>query len=283
MIYKKRKRLNVKRIFFISGLILCFIIGYIANIVTSNRSLSVPEKAIKDGILTIQKVISYPIDLVITKANIAKEKNRVYDEYAKLKEEYSNYEQLKIENEELKKHIKELQKLNDIDNTLINFESINASIIGRDLAYWSDNIIIDKGQNDGILMNMPVVVADGLIGKVVKTTTYTSTVRLLTSNSKDKISVKIQNGDFYSYGILDKYDIDTNTYSITSISQNVDIPLGAAITTTGMGDIYPAGIIVGYVSGFSKDHFDLYRVYEMQSNVDFNNINYVKVLKRDNL
>ena len=84
----------------------------------------------------------------------------------------------------------------------------------------------------------------------------------------------------YAYGILTKYDDYSNTYSITSISQDVSIPIDSVVTTTGMGDIYPSGIIVGYIHGISKDNFDLYRILEMKTFADFNDINYVKVLKR---
>ena len=279
----RKKHLKLKKVLFIAVLVICFIMGYIANIVMTNRNLSVPEKAIKDGVLTIQKVISYPFDFVINKIKISKEKAKIYNEYVEQQEQLSMYDQIITENKELKKQIQELQELLNIDTTLIGYETINASVISRDLSYWGDNLIIDKGQNDGIVPGMAVVVAKGLIGKVVQTTTYSSTVRLLTSDIDDKISVKIQNGDNYAYGILTKYNNSSNTYSITSISQDVSVPLNSIVTTTGMGDIYPAGIIVGYIYDVSRDNFDLYKIFEMKTFADFNNINYVKVLKRSNI
>ncbi len=262
---------------FAIGLVVSLIIGYILNVTISTRNLSMPEKAIKDGILTIQRVISYPIDFIANKIEVSKEKKHMYEEYNNLKKELELYQDIQNENEELRKHIDELQSLLDIDKNLIDYESINATVIGRDLAYWSDNIIINKGENAGITVNMPVVVSGGLIGKVVKTSMYNSTVKLLTANN-DKISVKIKTDNQYAYGILDGYD--GSTYTISGISQNFEIIEGATITTTGMGDIYPAGIVVGKVSGISKDNFDLSKIIEMTSDVDFNNISYVKVLKR---
>ena len=148
----------------------------------------------------------------------------------------------------------------------------------------NDNITIDKGEKDGIQVDMPVIVADGLIGKVVKTSTFNSTIRLLTANnSNDKISVKIKNEDNYIYGILSKYNEKNNNYIIEGITQNIEIKQDALVTTTGMGDIYPSGIIIGKVKGITTDNFDLSKVLEIESNVNFDAINYVKVLKRGDL
>lgn len=281
---KKKRRVEKRKIVLIVLLFACLILGYVSNIVSSNRNLTIFEKAIKDSVLTIQKVLTYPIDLIINKIEETKEKNNMYDEYYKLKEQLSNSEIYITENEELKKQLEEMKSILELNNVLSDYESINATVIGRDLAYWNDNLIIDKGEKDGIEENMPVVVADGLIGKVVKTSTFNSTVRLLiANNSNDKISVKIKNKDNYIYGILSKYDKVSNTYIIEGISQNIDINDGTLVTTTGMGDIYPSGIVIGMVKGVSTDNFDLSKVLEVESNVNFDSINYVKVLKRGDL
>lgn len=147
--------------------------------------------------------------------------------------------------------------------------------------YWYDTITISKGEHDGIAIGMPIIVSGGLIGKVIKTTTFTSTVRLLTANnSNDKISVKINTGDSYAYGILSKYNKDNNTYTIEGISENLDFKKGMIVTTTGMGDIFPSGILIGQVVEVTTDQFDLAKILEIKSSVDFDNLNYVTVLKR---
>ena len=96
------------------------------------------------------------------------------------------------------------------------------SLNSFNLNSWKETITIDKGEQSGIEVNMAVVVNDGLIGKVIKTSTFTSTVRLLTSNVlNDKISVKIANGEDFAYGILNGYDEKKDTYKIEGISQNI--------------------------------------------------------------
>jgi len=277
---RRKKKIETRKIVLIVLLVLCFILGYLANIVSTDRQLTVFEKALKDGILTVQNVITYPIDFVVEKINISKEKKQMYIEYDNLKKELEKMQIYKQENEELKKQLEDLKNVLDLNNILSEYESINATIIGRDLAYFNENIVINKGEIAGITLNMPVVVKDGLIGKVVKTTAYTSTVRLLTSTTVDKISVKIKNEDSYVYGILSKYDLENDLYIIEGITEDITITENSIVTTTGMGDIYPAGIVIGKVTGVSTDNFDLSKILEMKSSVDFNSINYVSVLKR---
>ena len=206
----------------------------------------------------------------------------MYDEYNNLKNELAQYQKYQIENEELKKQLEEMKELLGINAVLSEYTYMNATVISRDLNFWSDTIIIDKGEHDGITVDIPVVVGDGLIGKVVKTTTFNSTVRLITATDVvEKISVKIKSGDDYVYGILSGYDSKTKKHIIEGISQTNKIEDGALVTTTGMGDIFPSGIIIGKITGVRTDTFDLSNVLEMQSDVNFDNINYVTILKRN--
>lgn len=280
---KKKKRIEKRKIVLIILLVICIVLGYMANIVSTNRQLTVFEKAIKDSVLTVSRVLTYPVDFVNNKIIASKEKKQMYNDYTNLKNELEQIKSYKDENEELKKQLNDLKKILEIDNMLTDYDKINATIISRDLAYWNEFITIDKGENAGIFKDMPVIVNNGLIGKVVKTTAFSSTVKLLTSYSMDKISVKIKYNDDYIYGILSKYDYENDIYIIEGILENVDIEKGTIVTTTGMGDIYPAGIVIGQIVGVGTDNFDLSKVLQMKSNVDFNGINYVTVLKRGDL
>jgi rod shape-determining protein MreC len=53
------------------------------------------------------------------------------------------------------------------------------------------------------------------------------------------------------------------------------------VVTTGMGGIFPSGILIGKVKEISSDHFDLAKTVYVSSEVDFDSINYVTILKRN--
>ena len=280
--YKKKRKDRKNKIIISCILVFCLIVGFIVNVVLTDRELTIFEKTIKDSVLTVQKVLGYPIEFIVNKIDENKEKNKMHDDYLNLKQENIDNYHYKLENEELKKELEEMKKLLEINNALSEYTQLNAVVINRDLGYWNDTITINKGEHDGVTIGMPAVVGEGLIGKVVSTTTFSSTIRLITATDVvEKISVKIQNGEDYVYGILSSYDNETNTHIIEGISQTDKIENGSIVTTTGMGDIFPAGIMIGKITGVRTDTFDLSNVLEMQSNVNFDNINYVTLLKRN--
>ena len=280
--YKKKQKEKKKKIIISCILIASLIIGIIVNIAVTNRNLTIFEKTIKDSILTVQKIFAFPIDLVSNKINDNNEKNQMYEKYKELENQVNENEKYKIENEELKKQLEDMKKLLDINEIISEYTYLNANVVSRNLDYWHDTIIINKGEYDGVTKDMPVVIGNNLIGKIISTTTFNSTVRLLTATDViEKISIKIKNGDDYVYGILNGYNKDTKTYTIEGISQNTSIKNDSIVTTTGMGDIFPAGIVIGKITGVNTDTFDLSNVLEMKSDVDFDNINYVTILRRN--
>lgn len=280
--YRKKQKDKRNKIIISCIIIFCLIVGFIVNVVVTERELTIFEKAIKDSVLTVQKILGYPIEFITNKIDENKEKDKMYEEYQKLQQEVADNNHYKIENEELKKQLEEMKELLNINDTLADYTELNAVVINRDLGYWYDTITINKGEHDGVTIGMPAVVGEGLIGKVISTTTFNSTIRLITATDVvDKISVKIQNGNKYVYGILSSYDSETKTHIIEGISQTEEIENGAIVTTTGMGDIFPAGVMIGKITGVRTDTFDLSNVLEMKSEVDFDNINYVTLLKRN--
>lgn len=280
--YRKKQKEKRNKIIIICVLIFCLITGFIINVVMTDRNLTIFEKTIKDSVLTVQKILAFPIDFVANKISENNEKNKMYEKYIELENQVKENEKYKVENEELKKQLSDMKELLNINDTIAEYTYLNANVINRNLDYWNDTLIINKGEHDGITKDMPVVIGTNLIGKVISTTTFNSTVRLITATDVvDKISVKIKNGDNYIYGILNGYNKENDTYTIEGISQNAKIENGSIVTTTGMGDIFPAGIVIGKITGINTDAFDLSNVLEMKSDVNFDNINYVTVLRRN--
>lgn len=280
--YRKKQKEKRNKIIIICVLIFSLILGIVVNIVVTDRNLTVFEKTIKDSILTVQRIFAFPVDLIANKINTNNEKNKMYEKYLELEKQSEEAEKYKAENEELKKQLDDMKKLLDINEIISEYTFLNANVISRNLDYWNDTIIINKGEHDGVTKDMPVVIGTNLIGKIISTTTFNSTVRLLTATDVvDKISVKINNNGEYVYGILNGYNKENDTYTIEGISQNITIENGSLVTTTGMGDIFPAGIVIGKITGINTDTFDLSNVLEMKSDVNFDNINYVTILRRN--
>lgn len=185
-------------------------------------------------------------------------------------------------NEELKLEIEELKQLNELSNTLTDFSFVSASVIERNRMYWFNTITINKGSDSGIKEDMAVISSKGLIGKINKVSKSTSEIKLITTNDiNSKISVMIKNKEDILYGILSGYDASRNYLEVTSVNKNLEIENGSLVYTSGMGGIFPSGILIGSVSGNIKDKYDVSKIIEVKPNTDFNSIKFVRVLIRE--
>ncbi|MBR3210113.1 MAG: rod shape-determining protein MreC [Bacilli bacterium] len=279
--YKKKKQFDSRYLLILIIVCVSLSLVILAICLKGDRKLNPVERGIKDlGTMTI-KLVSSPIRFVKSKIDRNNEKEKIYKKYKSLLKEKEEYEKVKASNENLEETVKKLKKSLELNTVLSDQFMVNATVIYRKLNYWYDEITIDKGSKSGIEKDMAVVVPDGLIGRVSTVSKYTSTIKLISNDNMDnKLSVKIKVEDNYVYGLISKYDSKTNTYTVEGISENVNIPDEASVVTTGMGNIFPSGLLIGKVKGIKTDNFDLSKVLEVQSSVNFDDIDYVTILKR---
>ncbi len=176
--------------------------------------------------------------------------------------------------EEKDMEIDRLEELLELNSNVTDFEVVNATVINRGINYWFKTITIDKGEKDGIVVGMSVVVNDGLIGKISKTTDSSSEVNLLTDvNENFQVSVKI--GEVY--GLLKEYE--DNLLVIKGIGKYNDIKVGDVVTTSGFSDNFIKGIYIGEVKRIENDQNGVELNVYVESLIDYNEIYYVSVLK----
>jgi len=277
----KRKEFEKRYLLIIIIVLIAILLVILSVALKKDRNLSVPEKIIKDSGTFIVNVVSSPLNFVKEKIRENKEKNDIYDKYKELKQKKDKIKSIEAENNNLKSEVKKLKNQLELNTILSDKVYKNATVINRNIDYWYDEVTIDKGKKNGIKKDMAVINNDGLVGKITTVSNYYSTVKLLANeNMSDKISVKIKIGDEYAYGLISKYNTKNNSYTVEGISENLKIPKGAEVVTTGMGDIFPSGLLVGYVKKVTTDNFDLSKVAVVESSVNFNDIDYVSILKR---
>ena len=140
---------------------------------------------------------------------------------------------------------------------------------------------IDKGSYNGVTPDMVVVNNDGLIGKVVSTTTFTSDVRLLTtSDMVNKISVTITDGTSSVNGLIKNYNYTTNLLEVEGVSNTKTVTIGEYVYTSGLGGVFPSGILIGTVKNIKTDEYDLAKIIDVTPIANFDDLNYVAILKR---
>lgn len=183
-------------------------------------------------------------------------------------------------NKSLENEIEELKDTLSLNKTFTEYECINATVLTRNKNYWLNTIIIDKGLDNNIGMDMAVITKNGLIGKIVKVYKNSSEVKLITAddiNYKVSVLLSTESGDYY--GVLSGYSKNGKLLKIKGIDKDSNIKVGDKATTSGIGGIFPKGVYIGEVEKIKEDKYDLSKVVYIKINQDFNNIHYVTVLK----
>lgn len=277
----EKKPFNKKYIIFIVVIVVALVLGITNAIIMNKENLSPFEKSIKDATLAVTKILYKPVEFVKDKMKEHSEKQDLYEKYKELEKKVKETDLIQSEKEELEREVENLKKTLELNQTLSESSYLNATVVNRNLGYWYNTITIDKGSYNGVEKDMPVIVSEGLIGKVTKVTNFNSTVKLITSDDvNNKTSVKIKVGDKFVYGLLSGYDKQKRTFIVEGISDNTEIPKDSVVTTTGMGDSFPSGIVVGKVKRVTTDNFDLAKTVEVTSSVDYDDLSFVTILKR---
>ena len=279
----KKKRANIERKYIIMIIIaiIMVILAILSYGLKKKKDLNIVESFIKDIVVGTENVILYPFRFTIN----------LFDEYASLKDirkenellktSLDRIESIEVENIELRRQLDSLKKELDINYSLTDYDYLNATVVSRNVSYWYNTITINKGSSSGIYVDMPVINADGLIGKVINTTSFTSVVRLVTtSDTNNKISVSITSNGEKINGLINGYNYDNKTLQVEGISNTKTVRVGDYVYTSGMGGVFPSGILIGKVDEITTDSYDLSKIINVIPSVNFDDINYVTVLKR---
>lgn len=186
--------------------------------------------------------------------------NFPFQEIKKILSYHSTYNRnliLKSENLSLKNKLVELEELrqeNDRLKKLLNFKReaaaslVVAKIVSRDPSNWSSSVIIDKGSNYGIQENMCVVTELGLVGKVAEVGDSTSKI-ILINDPNSGVAALVQRSR--EQGIVS--GTITGQLRFHFLPLNSDVKVSDMVITSGLGGIYPKGLIVGKVTEIGEE------------------------------
>ena len=277
--YRNKKQIKHKLIMVI--VLVMIVIGLFSLLLKNDHKPNKFEGMIKDGVTSVERVLGYPVRLIKDKFNDLKELNNIRKKYDKLLSKVERIDSLEAENIELRRQLDKLKDELKIEHTLNDYDYLNATVINRNISHWYNTITIDKGTYSGVDEGMIVVNNYGLIGKVISTTTFTSDIRLITSSdTANKISITISDGKNKINGLVKSYNYNTGYLEVEGISNTEYVTEGFYAYTSGLGSVFPSGILIGKVEKITTDEYDLAKKIDVLPSADFNDINYVAVLKR---
>ncbi len=157
-----------------------------------------------------------------------------------------------------------------------NYKVTAARVIARGSASsFSQTITIDAGSSSGIRSDMTVISQNGLIG-VVKSTTSSSAIVLLTSDPSFRVGVRIARNQ--SVGVLS--GLGSTSYSLVLLDPSGTIKTGDILITNGSEGNRPfvPGVPVGVVVGVDNSTASLTQTATVVSYANLNDLGVVSVI-----
>ncbi len=269
---------NKRLILLLVGVIV--LVALISFSLKDRQNATLPEQIIKDVVGFGQSVFSKPAQYITGVIGNIDGILNTYEENKQLKSRLSEYAAGQVELTDIREENKRLLELIGKEDNLRQFDSIHATVISRNPDQWEEKVIVDKGKADGVEKNMAVITADGLIGKVILVTRTTSTVELLsTENLNSRVASVIADEDPV-YGLTVGFDKERSELIMKRIETNTKIKVGGKVESSGLGGIFPKGLLIGEVTEVSTDDYGLTKLVYVRPAAKFTLLDHVVIVKR---
>ncbi len=197
-------------------------------------------------------------------------------------------EQLKAEVAQLNQTVREatsgtqenqrLHALLELKKEKKELDTVACRVIARDQDFA---FRIDKGAKEGIRKNDAVITYDGLVGKVTAVHQNSATVVPITRQNS-AVGIKIVRNQMLAIaqGVhTASFDMG-KTLTLSCLSEDKEIVVGDVLETSGLGGVYPAGILVGTVCDVKKNSTGEIETAEVTVSADPMQLHEVLVVRR---
>jgi rod shape-determining protein MreC len=152
-----------------------------------------------------------------------------------------------------------------------------ANVVLRDPANWWRTVEIDLGSRDGVTENLPVLTAEGLVGRVVSVWPTHSQVVLI-GDPNCKVSALVENPAHDTGIISASGPLDNSLVELTYLSGSAILKSGQGVVTSGLGGVFPKGIPIGQVVDARPVEFGLYSEARVRLSANLGALDQVWVL-----
>lgn len=254
-------------------IILLIILVVLSNI--NVEKFSYVESTASKLVMPIQNGLVFLKNKLEGNSSFFTDLSNLREENQKLKEENSSLEQSLRELEIIKAENATMKEYMNLTEKYVDYKAIPAYIINKDTSNYSNTIVINVGEKEGIKKDMTVIADKGLVGHVIAVDSDSSKVEVIVDPASSVSSTVTTTKD----AIICKGTLDSNTtLKATYIPTEANIVEGDNVETSGMGGIYPKGIHIGTIQQVvnTKNPLDRYAI--IKTAVDFSTVQTVLVI-----
>ena len=220
-----------------------------------------------------------PLQSFFTKVSLSTTKLK--DKYVALLNLQEENEQLRLELAKVREQLDEYSAAysrNRFLETALEFKQQNsfprrmARVVGKDPSFWFQTLIVDRGENDGVVTGMVARTSQGVVGQVVQVSDNYSKI-LLANAPSSAIDAIVQSSRVR--GILK--GAGEQGYILHYVLKNAEVKVGDKIVTAGIGGVFPSGITLGTVSKVHAKRRGMFLDITVEPAVDFARLEFLYI------
>lgn len=217
----------------------------------------------------LQSSTSNYVEYYVANIHASKENEALKTKVAELRTEIFGYQEMAKESDRLKDLLNYGQE--------IPGKKVVARVISWDASDDFKVIRIDKGLNHGLKLQSAVTTAEGLVGYIYRiTNNYADVITILDANNRvDAVVERVR-----SHGVIEGYG--KNRCIMKYVSRTEPIILNDVVLTAGLGNVYPKGIKIGYISKIERESYGITQHVEITPVVKFSKLEEVLVIVQEN-
>lgn len=267
------KWLRERRFALLIALLVILLTGAIGMTAGGRSASTLPEGVISGGFGSVSRIFysasHYASNFFtyVSNLGVLQQRNQELEEMVN---EYENrladYERMENENQSLK-------SLLDFKEEHGQYEYLSASVTAIDPDLGFNLIVLNRGSQDGVENNMSVVVREGVIGRVVEVSAFTSKVLVITDRNSMFNGVNVRTGAYVRITGEEQYQLKGY------MDMDAEVEPGDIIVTSGLTGSFKPDLVIGEVLEVDTPLGKLEQEVIIHPSVDLERIKHVLIIK----
>ena len=193
------------------------------------------------------------------------------DRVEELEEQVADYQSKLVDYEKLQKQVEAYEKFLGVKEKNPDFQFVAGTVIGRDAADVFGSFVLNCGSADGVAVGDPVISGEYLIGIVNETSPTSCTVLSVCDPKFSAAAYEIRTGEAGYTQTTTKLGVQ-GVLKLSGLERDTAVAEGGIVCTSGVGGVFPRGLIIGTVTTVQKEEGDISYYAEVKPEIEVSEV-----------
>lgn len=182
-----------------------------------------------------------------------------------------------VDYEKLRKKVESYENFLEVKENNPDYKFVASTVIGRDAADVFGSFTLNVGTTDGVSVNCPVIYGEYLIGVVKEANPTTCVVHTILNPQVNVSAYEIRTGEIGYVNTTTALSLE-QMCRLSGLDGNSTVTTGGIVCTSGIGGIYPRGLIIGTVTSVEADEANVSSNAVIKPDIDLTNLQDVFII-----